>query len=465
MRTACCSLIVALAVPFTALHASSAGPEDGIWRYVSAYEARAHVRGVVRIPSFSRQTGLTCNVCHTSFPQLTAFGRQFKISGYTEASAEPIEQKEGGRTTLSIDRLPPLSAMLITSVTNTNEVQPGTQNWNADFPQELGLFLAGRITPNLGAFVQLTYEPADNSIAIDNLDIRLANRSTVGSHSLVYGLTINNNPTVQDLWNTSPAWSYPYTASGVGPSPAAATAMDGALGQSVLGVGGYMLWNDLVYGEVAGYRSAPQGGANPPDGSSEGTVKGLVPYWRLALQRQFGRHSVELGTYGLVTTQYPSGVSGPTDRYTDLAVDAQYQVPLGGGTVTAHGIWIHEKQTLNASFLDGSAANQTNTLQTLRVDAGYVSSQRIGMTVGVSNTVGDADAVLYAPDILTGSRTGSPNSTALLSEVSWMPWLNTRLGIQYVWWTKFNGATDNYDGSGRAAKDNNTLYLFTWLAF
>ncbi|MDA3889455.1 MAG: hypothetical protein PF443_11815, partial [Allgaiera sp.] len=36
------------------------------------------------VPSFARQTGMTCNACHTTIPELTAFGRQFKMGGYTE---------------------------------------------------------------------------------------------------------------------------------------------------------------------------------------------------------------------------------------------------------------------------------------------------------------------------------------------------------------------------------------------
>lgn len=34
------------------------------------------------IPSFTRQTGMQCATCHTVFPELTAFGRQFKLRGY-----------------------------------------------------------------------------------------------------------------------------------------------------------------------------------------------------------------------------------------------------------------------------------------------------------------------------------------------------------------------------------------------
>src|SRR5665647_954199 len=34
------------------------------------------------VPSFARQTGMSCNECHTVFPELTPFGRIFKLGGY-----------------------------------------------------------------------------------------------------------------------------------------------------------------------------------------------------------------------------------------------------------------------------------------------------------------------------------------------------------------------------------------------
>src|ERR1700731_4891 len=35
------------------------------------------------VPSFARQTGQPCAACHTAFPELTPFGRRFKLTGYT----------------------------------------------------------------------------------------------------------------------------------------------------------------------------------------------------------------------------------------------------------------------------------------------------------------------------------------------------------------------------------------------
>lgn len=34
------------------------------------------------VPSYSRQTGLSCATCHYAPPELTPFGRKFKLEGY-----------------------------------------------------------------------------------------------------------------------------------------------------------------------------------------------------------------------------------------------------------------------------------------------------------------------------------------------------------------------------------------------
>ena len=45
-----------------------------------------------------------------------------------------------------------------------------------------------------------------------------------------------------------------------------------------------------------------------------------------------------------------------------------------------------------------------------------------------------------------------------------LPWLNLRIGLQYAGYTCFNGSSGNYDGFGRDASDNDTLFGFVWVA-
>lgn len=456
MRTTVWLAVLSLTTP---LVARAGGVPTWAERYMAEYAASS--AGAVRgaIPSFSRQTGLACNTCHIAFPQLTAFGRLFKLNGYTLTGLQTVNTGETSPS-LKINLIPPVSVMAVTSMTQISKTQPGTQNGNVEFPQELSVFFGEEITPRMGTFIQLTYEAAEGALALDNVDVRYANHAQVASHDMIFGFTLNNNPTVQDVWNSTPAWGFPFSSSSVAPTPAAATLIDGGLGQTVAGLGGYAFWNNLLYGEVSAYRSAQQGGAHPPDASSSGVTKGVAPYWRLAVQHTWGAQTVELGTFGMSTRLYPSDVTGSTDRFTDVALDAQYERKLGGGNLFAHAAWINEKQHLDATFAGGGSSNATNSLHTFRVDATALTATRVGGSLGYFNTSGDADATLYG-----GSATGSPNSSGILAEVQFMPWLNARFEAQYVAYSKFDGASTNYDGGGRNASDNNTLYLMVWLVF
>jgi hypothetical protein len=66
---------------------------------------------------------------------------------------------------------------------------------------------------------------------------------------------------------------------------------------------------------------------------------------------------------------------------------------------------------------------------------------------------------------VSGSANSRPNSSGLVTELSYNPWLNTRLTLQYTSYFEFNGRSNNYDGSHRAAWDNNTLFLQAWLVW
>ncbi len=105
------------------------------------------------VPSFARQTGQPCATCHTAFPELTPFGRRFKLGGYTMG---------GG---LTFEEAPPIAMMLAPTFTHTARNQdtppaPGTSTNNNTVLQQTSLFYGGTIYGNLGAFIQGTYDRA-----------------------------------------------------------------------------------------------------------------------------------------------------------------------------------------------------------------------------------------------------------------------------------------------------------------
>src|ERR1017187_8105160 len=202
---------------------------------------------VLAVPSYARQTGLACSGCHYTPPELNPAGRRFKLTGYVDRGDDTKTVKaDGGKKRAGLDLLSslPLSVMLDTSFTSTKSPVPGTQNGNFELPQDISLFLSGAWTSNIGSFLQVTYDTQDDHFSMDNTDIRYANKTKLGGKELVYGLDLNNNPTVEDLWNSTPAWGFPWVASDFAPTPAASPIINGGLAEDVAGFGGFAMWDN-----------------------------------------------------------------------------------------------------------------------------------------------------------------------------------------------------------------------------
>ena len=436
-------------------------------------------------PGFARQTGISCQACHTVFPELTPFGRKFKLNGYVFTNVKQLQAtSEEGQRTLSLSDLPPLSVMLQASNSTLDRAVPDagvpgdlSQKNDTQFPQALSLFYTGKIADNLGAFLQLTWEPDSNAVGIDNSDLRFANHAafeSMGVPDFIYGLTLNNNPTSQDVWNSTPAWGYPFVASNVGVPPVASALLDGQLAQASAGLGGYVYLFDHLYVELSGYRSAQTsftnattGGPGPLDSTAPSAriAGAAAPYWRAAWEQDWGNHSLTVGTYGISARTHPTGVGehGPADRITDVALDAQYQYITDAHLVSVTTTWIHEMRTLNNALL---AARAHGTLDTERLTGSYFFRRKIGGSVQLFSTTGSRDATLYASGTpVLGSATGKPTTQGAVFEIDYLPWLNTKLGLQYTLYSKFNGRSSNYDGFGRDASGNNLLYVYAWTAF
>jgi hypothetical protein len=448
-------------------------------------------QSALAVPSFARQTGLSCEACHTVYPELTHFGRMFKANGYLLTSIPQVRGETPDKEQrLSLNQIPPLSLMMQVSDTSISQRIPDSsgmgraQNDTVAFPQQVSLFYAGKIAPQLGVFGQLTYSNASGTLQIDNTDFRFADVIVLpDQQSLIYGLSLNNNPSLQDLWNGTPAFTFPYANSNAAVSPLARTAIDGTFAQSVAGLSAYAFWKESLYGEVGVYRSAKQGYTNPVigaagplDGTASNVVDGAAPYWRFAYETNWDRHSIEVGAYGAQFKLFPGGpvggapapLSGLTNKFTDVAEDVQYQFLGETHIFTAAATHIHEKQNLAASFANGSSANPQDDLTTFRMAATYYYKRKIGGTVSYFSTTGSMDPGLYpagsSPGVIT-SANGRPDTKGWVAEADYLPWLNVKLQVQYTGYTKFNGGGNNYDGFGRNASNNNTLYILGWLAY
>ena len=393
--------------------------------------------------------------------------------------------------------MPPVAVMLIAGYTHTQRSDP---NWVAGGPlkpndnvslAQASLFGGGAITDNIGAFAQLTYGgPAMGDTrgtwGWDNVDVRFANTGQIGGVDVLYGITAHNNPTVQDVWNTAPAWSVPYFSTQLGfQGPGATPILDGQFGMRVGGVGGYLFINDMLYLEATGYRTLGYSatrrlGADPLGGL--GQFNGVAPYGRIALEQRFGDHNLMVGAVAMQADVRPwldpTGVTSTdtmqqTNRYTDVGIDTQYQYRGDDWWFIARGSYIQERQSYYAGIgslvsIGGelvNAANDSNKLDTLRLSAtlAYGGDNRLVLTGMYFDIKGTADAGLYG-----GNPGFSPNTNGYMAELAYIPfgvtrapywpWFNTRMGLQYFYYNKI-------DGDSIAAHDKNTLILYSTILF
>src|ERR1039457_6992630 len=106
------------------------------------------------VPSYARQTGQECIACHVSFPELTPYGRYFKLTGYTI-----------GKVAISSEGMNyvPLAVMAQASVTHTRNnhmTDPDTGDTVSINQRNNGLvfccaslFLASKANDYVGGFI------------------------------------------------------------------------------------------------------------------------------------------------------------------------------------------------------------------------------------------------------------------------------------------------------------------------
>lgn len=444
------------------------------------------------LPLFARQTGQNCLACHAGgqFPALTAYGRKFKLTGYTIGSRSDV----------------PLSVMLQAGVARVANTTSGTLNDpngsggnglspGDSFPRnglptvtQASLFAGGRITDNIGLFGQWTIDPYayqngsgkwSSHSATDQFDLRYADRLIDGKRDLIYGFSLNNNIGTTDVWNTfnNPFQTVPTP---IGPSSLQANIFTGPQitpmingGSQVAGLNAYVDWNDTVYAEVGLYQNANKifsfmsQGVNSADTT---VLKGGNPYWRLALNHDWGPHSAMIGLHGLdARTLSTAGDTGsPIIHNRDVGIDGQYQYNLDPHTVMAQFSYTHERQSYDSALLGigGTANNASNNINYLKLNGTYIYQAKYGASLSYVSTSGSQDSVLYGANAITGSANGSPNTKVWIPEVFWTPVQYMRVGLQYYKYNQFMGGNQNYDGvSSRSASDNNLLFLYFWGAY
>jgi hypothetical protein len=271
--------------------------------------------------------------------------------------------------------------MLLGSYTNTAKGQGAAASEhygdNGNFAMDqISVFLAGRLTDYAGGFVQGTFSGVPSTLKLDNTDLHLTTIFDVGNTDLRVGLDVNNGPTVQDPFDSSYAWGYPYVASVLAPVPSAQPVLAGALAGNSIGSTLYAWYDRSLYLEAGVYNTygptllSITGNAYGPGSTSE-----PAPYLRAAYEWDWNGQSAHVGgiyfhsNFNPTVSDFSADGSMGRDSYTDYAVDGGYQY-IGDGThvFSALGIFDHEDQNLVGTFNGGGSSQPHNALNQARVN-------------------------------------------------------------------------------------------------
>src|SRR5437773_8410834 len=120
----------------------------------------AQVQPAAAVPAFARQYDLQCNACHTRPPRLNRFGEQFHMMGFQIPSAARPDGlfgsvKEDGPVKTLIDSL----ALRIEGGLFEYTTSPRETETKFAPPNEITLFVARPLLPELSIFVEIEAEP------------------------------------------------------------------------------------------------------------------------------------------------------------------------------------------------------------------------------------------------------------------------------------------------------------------
>ena len=477
------------------------------------------------IPPFARQTGLACEACHTLPPELTPFGRRFKLNGYTLTTRPPLvnDINDNKQNTLWLTDLPGIAVLAQMNYSHYDRAPPDTgapypahgQSDTYQFPDQFSLAYAGAVSDHVGAWLQLTYNGQAGSVGVDNIDIRYSDHTF--DNQWVWGITANNYLTFQDVWNGIGSYTIPnfntvsLATGGVGGTGTTGPILNTFGPGVVAGVGAYVFFNDSLYFEFSEYHSAFNTGSSVGTpvaestnlGNNGGALDRFAPYARIAYERDWGYHSAEIGGSALYANWIPSngyisrqqllaanaaGISDPPqtfypgaiNKYTDLSVDWQYQYNGQHDIFGFLGHVTYERQqnsdqlvaaTFTGSTPSGTAiySNPTDTLTQFLVTAEYFRDRHYGGLVSFTRTTGTYDP-------LANGGNGSPANQYETFELDYVPWLNVRFLLQYDAYqvvannqSPFNLSNASFPNSpgfsNIKASNNNTWVLGLWMDY
>lgn len=426
------------------------------------------------VPSFARQIKAPCSACHTIWPNLNQYGRQFKVKAYTDASPDWDVIKNDR---LNLFYVFPVSARILFSPYQIEQDAQASFNQNLTQIDNMQIFIASRIFKYAGVFtsVESGSIPGGNfTVAVSKLAFaRSIGDNTLGA-VLFWGL-----PTAADPFNSFGGWDRDIASPDDEVLPWVVT--KGWTGSSWSGssyggtLHGYFLGNRL-YAAITATRGGDVADADKlsgdfmhqlpgtPFATAEGVQSNPFGFiGRVAWDQSIPNGSVTLGgavSTGVEKVLAADGATVVSTHVNRQFIDASLEQDLGDSgqhLVEAKGIFGFGQETglspfsslPNGSGFTGLGTGDKRSFTGGDVEADYFYNRTYGI-VGQYNWINNAHVDPADFDPATSQHTW-------LASLNYLPWYNTK--IQFIYANvKSNYLTGGTVTSGSSETDK--IYKF-----
>ena len=368
------------------------------------------------VPSFARQTGKSCSGCHTVWPRLNATGREFKLTAYTDVAEDyPRIDKDN----MDLLRYGPLSISIISlPYSKTDRSDVNGERSETLIPDEVALFYAGRITPNIGAFIEPILAPE-----FEFEFAKLATARRWGEN--IVGVAAGK----MDVGGADPYNTIRFTSYHTINQPAIFSEPDALSGsRDLFSWVGTTNQGIVLYGKLFQFLYVAAGGFRGHASSDPADTFG-----RLVVELPIGGEaSVSFGGffYGGKEIYDHSDPADPLNalgiyqsELTRSGADLQFQMESGPHIIDAVGVYMAGKD----EDLDNTPGMQVK-YDGFYAEASYFFERQYGVTVGYDKVESKEDT--------------SMDKKGPTFNVAYFPWLNTKIALEYSTWDRANSVKE-----------------------
>ncbi len=381
------------------------------------------------VPSYARQVKKPCTACHTIWPNLTQYGRQFKVKAYTDVSPDwEMITKDN----LNLATIAPFSARVI-AFPNVNG-DPGSGNSSSSAIDALQLFVASRVYDYAGVFASAEWSPDTDTIGVPT--VKVAFQYPISEGNTIGFVAFKGLSAAADPFNSlggrdrALAWGDESLPSILTAGWAFDFWSEGNIG---FVAHGYFVGNRLyaAIGTMRGGLSsdAPAGLSNSMSPTSD--TDPYDYYARVAWDQKLSNGAITFGAAMYDGKQRVIAVGGATPAaYTPIAdakvrrgyIDASLEQNFGEDHLFEVQALLGSGKETNLSPL-GFTGDERKFAGSY-LEASYFYQRKFGVVASLNNiTFKDVDATDLAPVDKVNGR---------LIALNYLPWLNTKIALQYA---------------------------------